>query len=168
MVAGAAVGILGRLVDVHWIEFTLAAAAVVLLLGGAMLVANTYREESGRSSGGSRASLISHQLMSSARASRMARSSSKADPVALAAATAAIDESELRLYALEFERSLDHCADLLAAGSEASAHAEALATARDELMVLVANARYGTALERGLVDEVRVRELSTRLAKKLA
>ena len=124
-------------------------ASLGLVVGGA-LIALSYREESGRPAGGSRASLVA---------------SSAALKLSSGRSTSGPSESALALtaYVEHFRRELDRCEGLL---DDGGAPAE-LEAARERLVVLVASPRYGEAIRRRLVDETKVTALSSRLAAEL-
>jgi hypothetical protein len=172
MVAGIVVAVIGRLVGIVGVEVTAGALALLLLIGGAMVVANTYREESGRPVGGSRSSLIAHQATSGMRSRRAAsgRTASKKSSGTASGArapAAAPGEAELQLYVASFDLAIGRCRDLLASDPTEVA-ATQLAEARESLMILVANPRYGQAITRGLLDEVVLREISAQFAERLS
>lgn len=180
MVAGVVCGLIGRLVDVTWAEYLFGGLAVLLLVIGGIVVANTYREESGRAPRGSRAELAAHQVSSGLRTRRSRKdaslahapaaplASTTAGPSAAGAdeATAGLD-GDARRYLVELSGAMQACEALLERSSPEATPAE-LASARDQLMRLVASPRYGAALHRGALDEAALRSLSERLASRLA
>ena len=124
-------------------------ASLGLVLGGA-LVALSYREESGRPAGGSRASLV-------ASSAALKLSSGRTSPGPSESALA------LDAYVENFRHELQRCEELLDAGGGPAQ----LEAARERLVVLVASPRYGEAIRRQLVDETKVSSLSSRLAAEL-
>lgn len=156
--------------------------AVPLMIGGGMVLAGTYREEAGRPPRVSRFALASRMAASKGRGS-LARNPrrSAGNPAARAStnggkpggpgaggpAGAGATVPGLRLYAANFDRVLTRCRDLLDTAPNGG-QTEQIGQARDELMVLVASVSYGPALSAGLIDESGVREVSTRLAARLA
>lgn len=143
MAVGLFLAIIGKVTS----SWELALVATVAIVAGGIAVGISYREETGRTSAGSRLSLI----MASA-STRLAPSHGSPES----------GESDLvTSYASQVNTELASCSDLLGGHVDPSE----LDSARDRLVVLIANPRYGPAIERGLIDEERVREVSSRLAR---
>ncbi|MHB1989086.1 MAG: hypothetical protein ACYCSF_14105 [Acidimicrobiales bacterium] len=126
-------------------NWELALVGTVALVGGGAGPGLSYRDESKTSPGGSPLSLIWSSV--NRRAPSSGRGRPSPDPTAN--------------YAQQLNDELVACRLMLAE----PARPRALEQAREKLMVLVANPRYGAAIERGLVEEQAVLDVSERLAR---
>lgn len=149
IVAGILVAVLGRAAASGlWGDVVTLSLSIVGLIAGGVLIALSYRDELPRSLSVSRSSLLASQAVP------YTRTTSAAD---------AIEQAHFERYVETFNDALDRCELLL----ESRATFEQLEAAREQLMGLVANVRYGTAIARGRVDTERVARLTRRLASAL-
>lgn len=150
MAVGIVVGLLAKAVSGSE-AFDIAAIviATVGIVGGGVVVGLSYRSALPRTLGTSRASL----LASSAGLRLQHEDESAPD----------FDAVAMETYIETVNQTIARCENLL----DSHAGRPEVEAAREKLVSLVANPRYGPAIEKGRVNEARVREVSGRLAAAL-
>ncbi len=144
MVGGVLLGLLARVVSFPW----LAIPASLLLVGGGVAVAWSFREEPGRL-----------QMAVGALGSQLRRSKRSSAPAKSDDGTTA----EVTLYAQLVRAQLSTCEALLQRAPRPSR--TELDSARESLMVLVANPYYGRALGRHMIDEDHLQRVAQLLSQ---
>lgn len=154
MVVGCLIGVIGLAVSTNVLRTVTGIVASVMILAGGVVIAVSFRAELGHTPSTSRlaflASRASLKYVKPQTAGSGKGSGSSSVP------------AEVQAYAGSFSAALDRCDMALArAGRGADLDVE---IAREQLMRLVADSRYGKALAVGLISEERIQSTTRQLA----
>lgn len=150
MGVGVVVGLIAKAVSgSETFDIVAIVIATLGLVGGGVVVGLSYRSALPRTLGTSRASLLA-----SSAATRFGKGEEDAPD---------FDAVAMETYIETVNQTIARCEYLL----ETNAERPEVEAARERLVELVANPRYGYAIEKGRVNEARVREVSGRLAAAL-